>query len=50
MTPWLVVLLLIFSLGVVVVTVVMITLIPALVLLLDRLEELSRRFAHKGAP
>jgi hypothetical protein len=47
---WLVVLLVIFSLGVVVVTVAMITLIPGLVLLLDRLEGLSRRFAHKAAP
>ncbi len=46
---WLIVLLLIFSLGVVFVTGVMIALIPALGMLLDRLEELSRRFANKEA-
>jgi hypothetical protein len=44
---WLIATLLIFGFGVVFFTVVMITLIPGLVMLLDRLEEFSRRFAKK---
>jgi hypothetical protein len=45
MAWWLLAMLLIFSFGVVSFTVVMITLIPALVMLLDRLEKLKSRFA-----
>jgi hypothetical protein len=47
---WLIVMLLIFTFGVVSLTVVMITLIPARVMFLDRFEELSRRFGNREAP